>query len=373
MMASRQTFNVTITDGVNPHNITSSLPSEAGWSSTYLPAIIGQLEPLTAFHLLKGQNVPILMENGVAARDAAGKAIRDFPFLPRRLSNNLEAYRMEAYFRFDPRLQYQDLWARMPIPTPQFSKVDVTRISQRRQRQIRRPNNGMSWLKGPGTPRALVEVVENLTSQQLAHNTTWNVTPTGILRPGTTGPLLPLTTFLEPGAAAHTPSRAINDAITDLLHLQQLARDHGLNESDWKELPVGMMPREWKAIIETPKRVKLLALATGAAAKATPMQGWYRQGGWKGRPKQAGGDMDEMEGVEEEPQRDTVEAVEAGGVLVGGVELAGGDDMEGVEVEGEGEDEMAQWDTAEAVEAGRALTNWLVAADVEWDEVSEWL
>lgn len=83
--------------------------------------------------------------------------------------------------------------------------------------------------------------------------------------------------------------------------------------------------------------------------------------------------MDEMEGVEEEPQRDTVEAVEAGGVLVGGVELAGGDDMEGVEVEGEGEDEMAQWDTAEAVEAGRALTNWLVAADVEWDEVSEWL
>jgi len=54
------------------------------------------------------------------------------------------------------------------------------------------------------------------------------------------------------------------------------------------------MPREWKAKVETSKRVKLPAPAAGAAAKATPMQGWYRRGGWKGRPKQAGGDGDEM-------------------------------------------------------------------------------
>ncbi|MCJ1249344.1 hypothetical protein MMC30_006567 [Trapelia coarctata] len=370
-MAPRPTIRVTINDTTNPHNLTSPLPAEADWSWTLLPAVIGQLEPLAAFHALRGLYVPILMENGVAARDAAGKPIRDFPFLPQYLSNNLESFRMEAYFRSDPRLQYQDLWARMPTPTPQFCKVDVTRISQRRHRQVRLPNNCMSWMKGPGSPRVMVEVVENLSSLQLAHNTTWTVTAAGILRPGTTTPVLPLTTFLEPGTTTYTPSAEMTQAVSDLLHLQQLAREHGVN--DWKQLPAAMTPAEWKVCapkITIPLAVRMPAAAAAAAAVAAPVLGWYRRG--RGLPapqpmvqQQAGGnEMEEDQEEDQEAQRDTEQAVEARCALVGGDEI---------EVEEE-EDQKAQRNTVEAVEAGRALMDWIVAGDVDWDDMGQaWL
>ena len=77
----------------NPENETSPIYGERNWSWTNLPEIIFRIDPPSSRAYLRGP-VKTLIENGITQIDSDGQPIRDFgPWLPRRLSSRLEAFR----------------------------------------------------------------------------------------------------------------------------------------------------------------------------------------------------------------------------------------------------------------------------------------
>ena len=83
---------VTGGDADNPLNQTTIMPSETGWSWDHLPPILGRLD-YAASRSLMTTPVEYLKENGLVVLDSDGNPIRDFTFLPRRLSSNLDWFR----------------------------------------------------------------------------------------------------------------------------------------------------------------------------------------------------------------------------------------------------------------------------------------
>ncbi|MCJ1393428.1 hypothetical protein MMC18_006302 [Xylographa bjoerkii] len=226
-------------DEDNPLNRTTSIPSEAGWSEDSLPLIIGQLDPQASRSQMLGW-VPTLVENGQNVLDTEGQAVRDFQFLPRHLSSNLEWFRYEAYLRMDPRLRYRDLWARMPRGTP---KLDVNSINNHRIRGIRRDNHARCWdRKGPKAPKADVMASQHWGQAQLDANTTWEITLQGI-RHGNSGVFLPNNTFLDHNTLRHSPSQQVQDAITTRQRLEAAALVAGL--AAISDLPRTLQPTSW--------------------------------------------------------------------------------------------------------------------------------
>lgn len=73
--------------------MTTAVPSEATWSETNLPDIIGQLDPRPSRTAIKDDDPPPLEENGAVALDVMGNPIKNFPNLPRHISVNVEQYR----------------------------------------------------------------------------------------------------------------------------------------------------------------------------------------------------------------------------------------------------------------------------------------
>jgi hypothetical protein len=262
-------------DPQNPRNETSKLESEALWSSTHHPNILGQLDPHPDRALLKNQKVPDLMEIGEVVNDSENKPIKDFPFLPRYLSSNLELFRYEAYFRMDPRLTYRDLWPRMPSTTPKFDRKTKTKVGTNFGRQIREHNNAHCWnLRGHQLPRTNVEVVENLTQEQIELNTTWNVTSDGIRQP-CQSPIsspLPRNYFLASGEIGHTLGPALQNARNELQRLQRIAERKGRNS--WKDVPEDH-PHQWTARHpeNVPEREAAEAMVQVAAAALLELVG----------------------------------------------------------------------------------------------------
>ncbi|KAI9700253.1 MAG: hypothetical protein M1836_002267 [Candelina mexicana] len=212
----------------------------------------GQLEPHDNW--LNPPMIPIpalLDDNGQPLLDGNGDMVRDFWFLPRHLASwkYLEEWRAEAYFRLDRRLTYKDLWARM-VPTTPLGLQNS--FNNRRARKIRGPLNMISWEPRQTQSQAMLLALENLTPQQLAHNTSWDVLPQGIGQPRhnarypgllSTG-LLPLNYFTRGHQNFHFHSQRIEESLTELARVQDLAYDQGL--SHWTELdPSDQNPAWW--------------------------------------------------------------------------------------------------------------------------------
>jgi hypothetical protein len=250
-------------DPQNPYNQTTQLHSEALWSESNHPKILGQLDPHPGRLLLKGERLPYLKEDGKVVRDSKKNPIRDFPFLPRHLSNNLEPFRYEAYLRMDPRLEYHDLWARMPSTTPLFhgNSLWVRALRMDITRKVRDRNNGRCWdAKGHQLPRRNIELVEKLTQEQIELNTTWNVTSDGIRQPGqspTSNPL-PRNYFLALGEVSHTLGPELQNARNELRRLQSIAERKSQNS--WKDVTEDH-PYQW-----TMRRRKVIRAREAAEA-----------------------------------------------------------------------------------------------------------
>jgi hypothetical protein len=253
-------------DPQNPYNQTTQLHSEALWSESNHPNILGQLDPHPDRVLLKDEKVPYLEEDGKVVHDSKNKPIRDFPFLPRYLSSDLELFRFEAYRRMDPRLKYRDLWARMPSTTPELhgNSLRVRALRMDLTRKVRDRNNGRCWdAKGHKLPRGNLELVEKLTQEQIEHNTTWIVTSEGIRQPGqspTSNPL-PRNYFLAPGEVSHTLGPELQNARNELRRLQRIAEQKGRNS--WEEVPEDH-PYQW-----TMRRRKVVRAREAAQARST--------------------------------------------------------------------------------------------------------
>jgi hypothetical protein len=254
-------------DPQNPRNETSKLESEALWSNTHHPNILGQLDPYQDRALLKNLKVPDLMENGEVVNDSENKPIKDFPFLPRYLSSNMELFRYEAYFRMDPRLTYRDLWARMPSTAREFDLPKVRAIGMEITRKVRQRNNALCWdRKGHKLPRRNVELVDSLSQEQIELNTTWIVSSDGIRQPGQspTLPPLPRNYFLAPGEIVHKMSVPLQNARKELRRLQKIAQRKG--RDNWEDVPEDH-PYQW--IIRRRKDVRAREAAEAAEATRT--------------------------------------------------------------------------------------------------------
>ena len=83
---------VTGGDITNPLNRTTTIPSELGWAWDNLPPILGKLD-FPHSRALMTARVDDLKENGVVVLNSDGNPIRNFSFLPRYLSSNLEWFR----------------------------------------------------------------------------------------------------------------------------------------------------------------------------------------------------------------------------------------------------------------------------------------
>jgi hypothetical protein len=265
MASSSHALNFGHRDPQNPYNETTQRHSEALWSEATHPNILGQLDPHPKRTLLKAEKVPNLVEHGRLVYDAKNEPIRDFTFLPRYLSSNLEPFRYEAYFRMDPRLTHRDLWARMPSTTPDFEPEKVRALGMRITRKVRDRNNARCWkVMGKKPPRRNVELVESLTQEQIELNTTWTVTSDGVRQPNQ--PLsstpLPRNHFLAPREITHTLSLPLQKAREELGRLQNIAERKGRN--GWKEVPEDHL-YEWTMRRRKSTRAKETAEATEAA------------------------------------------------------------------------------------------------------------
>ena len=88
----------------------------------------------------------------------------------------------------------------------------------------------------------MVEHAEDLTQQQVDRNTTWDITLQGIAEPGKPERLLPLDYFCGTGRT-HTPLKQVNDALTELFRLQDLAVEK--NVDHWSKLDRSLLPEGW--------------------------------------------------------------------------------------------------------------------------------
>ena len=233
-------------DSRNPNDATTPLPSESNWSQTVLPPVLGRLDPSPNFFNIKTTTYLTDPKTKEAILDADGNRIKDFANIPPCISTKVEPWRVEAYFRLHGDFTYQDLWARQPRWHPKPNNPAKNRLNNVRARKVRKPLNMISWsttYKGR-PPKTLVETVERLTSKQIDQNTTWHVTPHGIVQPGNPDHILPLGYYLE-NSIPHTPSKEVSAALELLRKLQAKAAAQG--KRHWSKLSSKDLPNGWSA------------------------------------------------------------------------------------------------------------------------------
>ncbi|MCJ1242913.1 hypothetical protein MMC30_000109 [Trapelia coarctata] len=241
-----------LVDPDNPSDETSFLASQATWSATNLPAILGRLDPPLGWSTAPRPKQ--LVENGKKVFRGS-KPILDYD-IPRYIASpaKLETWRLEAWFRVHRGLSYDDIWARQPNWVPKPTNTQKNALNQRRLRDVRKPFNARAWIPNPrcpGVSKVMLEVVERLTQKEIDQNTNWKVVTNGIQQPNNTARLLPLGTFLTNGQT-HTPSDKVADAVVELQRLRILARSHG--KDHWNELPDNILPKTWTMRLQKSRR-----------------------------------------------------------------------------------------------------------------------
>ncbi|MCJ1244979.1 hypothetical protein MMC30_002180 [Trapelia coarctata] len=234
------------TDPRNPNNITTPLPSESAWSNTVMPPILGCLDHAPDFFKKKTNTFLKDPTTNKEILDADGNPIKDFANIPPCISTNVEPWRVEAYFRLHGDFTYNDLWARQPTWQPKPDGATKNKLNNLRARTVRVPLNMRAWstrYKGR-PPKTLVETVESLDSKQLDQNTTWDITPRGIVQPGNPNHILPFGCFLNDNVP-HTPSKEVVAALELSRKLQAKAAAQG--KRHWSELSSNELPEGWMA------------------------------------------------------------------------------------------------------------------------------
>lgn len=231
-------------DENNPLNINSDHPAEAGWREDSLPDNLGRLNPPASWH--KETKVPNLVINKVVQLDGKGKPIRAFPFLPRFLSSNLAGKILEAYFHQDPKVRYEDLWARMPGCTPPLTAaIKNHRYNNRRIREVRAPYHVPCFTSRRSTiTRTDVEIAATLSREMIRQATVWPITPNGIQDPSNAVRHLPLSTFLEPTVQFDKGSEETWKAVYMYSVLNMIAKVKKA-PGDYRSLKRKHLPRSW--------------------------------------------------------------------------------------------------------------------------------
>ena len=231
-------------DLTNPHDLTTPIAAEKGWSEDWPDPILGRLDPPPDWYNAKTPG-PMITSDGVLQIGRDGKLILDFDFLPPRLSSKLEPFRMETYFRMHPMITYTALWHRQPSWVPAPTTKTKNALNQQRLRRGREPYFARDWSKRyVGRPtKVLVELIGSLSYQQLQYNTTWTVTSDGkIVNPKNPLQILPWNYYLE-NDQPHKSSQIVDDASRENARLMDIAREYNLEH--WRDLPNHLLPESW--------------------------------------------------------------------------------------------------------------------------------
>ncbi|EEP79519.1 predicted protein [Uncinocarpus reesii 1704] len=234
-------------DGLPDKFHTCHHPYHSSYTEDNLPLLLFRLEPPNGNN---SEYIGNLVENGMVVLDYQGNPVRNFPFLPRYISVKPSGWLIEFWMRSDTRLTYRDIKARMPVAKEELPSDNV--LNMRRERDARKPLGLSCWTaRRGGVTKAEVERVEQLSAENIMHNTALKVRcdlQPAVLEsrsfyPNSTPQHYPLDTFLDNGNESHTPGRRLNESIELLFKLQVLAMDSGLD--DWRNLPESQLPEWW--------------------------------------------------------------------------------------------------------------------------------
>ncbi|MCJ1393423.1 hypothetical protein MMC18_006297 [Xylographa bjoerkii] len=230
---------------------TTFLAAEAGWSTANLPNVLFQLEPFDNWGQTKIP--PLLDSNGNVITDHRGRQLKDFDFLPARISIRPEAWRLLLYTdRSHPLCGAKDLHARMR-PEEGEEVLHPNAINMQKVR-LRNVLNIPCWIRCQTEPT----IVECLMHEQYSWlsvllNTTLAVGPTGLMKPASPAgasaaeispEALMLTTFLEDGADGfREPSTRLKIIFQTIASLQDKAYDKGY--AHWIFLENKDKPSSW--------------------------------------------------------------------------------------------------------------------------------
>ena len=141
-------------------------------------------------------------------------------------------------------LKYGDIDTRFVSDDLRWTKKEKNALNNRRRREVRERYHVRDWSGryADCVTKTLLEFVEDLSPEQVAHNTSWVVTPTGIHPPGLPTCKYPLDSYLEDGAP-HTASKEIQNALELLTKLNKKARRQG--KTNWRHLPEKDLPPRW--------------------------------------------------------------------------------------------------------------------------------
>ena len=222
--------------------VTDNKPTTTGALGSGLvipPVDLGRLDPPPG--RAEHSAVALKDDSGQLLAHTNGCVLRDFPGVPRVLQPNTHITQVESWMRAFPDFRYSDLQARFPPHLPAWTKHQSNAFNNRRRREVRdryKVREFSGRYDGRVT-RAVVQFVSGLTDEQIAHNTSWVVTPKGIHPPGWPKELSPLDTYLDNGYP-HQPSQEVRDARQALLRLNRIARDKG--KSSWEQLDASEIP-----------------------------------------------------------------------------------------------------------------------------------
>ncbi|KAL4909424.1 hypothetical protein BDW74DRAFT_80940 [Aspergillus multicolor] len=113
------------------------IPEQATWSIRKLPGILFDARPLGEHRIRATQPV------SVSSYKIYGKQVNDFEaILPRQISSDVEGWRLEAWFRLDPRITSEDIMDRVhPHYRRRVSDLQI----RHRRKEFRQAFNIPSW------------------------------------------------------------------------------------------------------------------------------------------------------------------------------------------------------------------------------------
>ncbi|MCJ1435803.1 hypothetical protein MMC27_005178 [Xylographa pallens] len=218
-------------DAIVDSYTTSFHPAEIGLSDTSLPNILFMLEPSTTWGTTAIRAV--LNNNGRAMTDKKGFQIRDFDFLPTRISIRPETWRLLLYTdRSHPLCGARDLQARM-WPGEGETLLQANAMNMQKTR-LRNALNVPCWVRRGSEP-AIVECLihEQYSYASVCLNTTLHVGRAGLVKPvmpdtiAMAAPeVLPLTEFLH-SEGRHEPSARLQKIFQTIAGLQDIAFEKG--------------------------------------------------------------------------------------------------------------------------------------------------
>ena len=153
---------------------------------------------------------PLRNAAGGEVRHQNGLVVRNLPGIPRHFNRMPDTWQLETLLRLAPDFGYADVNARLPPHEPAWT----TRYRNQLNMQLGRLRDRRSlrcWTRSSATqaPLGLQDLLRRLTDEQIALNTTWEVTPQGIHPPGQPGVLYARWLFLEDPSRPHAPSQEV--------------------------------------------------------------------------------------------------------------------------------------------------------------------